>query len=169
MDEEASVLVSSFEFRVSSFKLRKNRFNLPLSWEDFMATFKTFEEIECWKKARELTREIYDITNKPAFSRDFGLKDQIRRAAVSIMSNIAEGYDRSGTAEFVHFLATAKGSAAEVRCQLYVAADQGYIHNDQFGQLNSLAAETARMLSGLIKYLRASGYKGTKFKTTLKP
>ncbi len=134
-----------------------------------MATFKTFEEIECWKKARELTREIYEITNKPAFSRDFGLKDQIRRAAVSIMSNIAEGYDRSGTAEFVHFLAIAKGSAAEVRCQLYVAADQGYIHKDHFAQLNSLAAETARMLSGLMKYLRASGYKGTKFKTTTEP
>jgi four helix bundle protein len=131
-----------------------------------MATFKTFEEIECWKKARELTREIYEITNRPAFSRDFGLKDQIRRAAVSIMSNIAEGYDRSGTAEFVHFLATAKGSAAEVRCQLYVAADQGYIHEDHFVKLNSLAAETARMLSGLMKYLRTSGYKGTKFKAT---
>ena len=86
-----------------------------------MATFKKFEEIECWKKARELTRRIYEITNKPAFARDFGLKDQIRRASVSVMSNIAEGYDRSGTAEFVHFLATAKGSAAEVRCQLYVA------------------------------------------------
>ena len=134
-----------------------------------MATFKKFEEIECWKKARELTREIYEITNKPAFSRDFGLKDQIRRAAVSVMSNIAEGYDRSGTAEFVHFLATAKGSAAEVRCQLYVAADQGYIHKDHFVKLNSLAAETARMLSGLMKYLRTSGYKGTKFKTAMEP
>ena len=79
-----------------------------------MATFNKFEEIECWKRARELTRRIYEITNQPAFARDFGLKDQIRRAAVSVMSNIAEGYDRSGTAEFVHFLATAKGSAAEV-------------------------------------------------------
>jgi four helix bundle protein len=130
-----------------------------------MATFKKFEEIECWKRARELTRRIYEITNKPAFSRDFGLKDQIRRAAVSVMSNIAEGYDRSGTAEFVHFLATAKGSAAEVRCQLYVAADQGYVQEDHFMELNALAAETSRMVAGLMKYLRASGYKGTKFKT----
>src|SRR4030095_10024816 len=140
--------------------------NLPLTQEEMtMATFKKFEEIECWKRARELTRRIYEITNKPAFSRDFGLKDQIRRAAVSVMSNIAEGYDRSGTAEFVHFLATAKGSAAEVRCQLYVAADQGYVQEDHFMELNALAAETSRMVAGLMKYLRASGYKGAKFKT----
>ena len=130
-----------------------------------MATFNKFEEIECWKKARELTRRIYEITNQPAFARDFGLKDQIRRAAVSVMSNIAEGYDRSGTAEFVQFLATAKGSAAEVRCQLYVAADQGYIQEQHFHELNFLASETSRMLAGLMKYLRASGYKGTKFKS----
>jgi four helix bundle protein len=129
-----------------------------------MATFKKFEEIECWNRARELTRRIYKITSKPGFSRDFGLKDQIRRAAVSIMSNIAEGYDRSGTGEFVQFLATAKGSAAEVRCQLYVAADQNYIQESEFTELSSLAAETGNMVGGLMKYLRASGLKGTKFK-----
>ena len=131
-----------------------------------MATFKKFEEIECWKRARQLTRRVYEITNRPAFARDFGLKDQIRRASVSVMSNIAEGYDRSGTAEFIHFLATAKGSAAEVKCQLYVAADQGYIQEDHFIELSALATETGSMIAGLIKYLRASGYKGTKFKTT---
>ena len=131
-----------------------------------MATFKNFEEIECWKRARALTRSIYEITGKAAFARDFGLKDQIRRASVSVMSNIAEGYDRSGTAEFVHFLATAKGSAAEVRSQLYVAADQGYIQEDHLNELNALASEISRMLSGLMRYLRASGYKGTKFKST---
>ena len=130
-----------------------------------MATFKRFEEIECWQKARELTRGIYRITNNSAFARDFGLKDQIRRAAVSMMSNIAEGHDRSGTAEFIHFLATAKGSAAEVRCQLYVAVDQEYIEEQHFNELQALASETSRMLSGLMKYLRASGYKGTKFKS----
>ena len=131
-----------------------------------MATFKKFEEIECWKRARQLTRRVYEITNKPAFAKDFGLKDQIRRASVSVMSNIAEGYDRSGTAEFVHFLATAKGSAAEVKCQLYVAADQSYIQDDDFIELSALASETGSMLAGLMKYLRASGYKGTKFKAT---
>jgi four helix bundle protein len=129
-----------------------------------MATFKRFEEIECWKRARELTRRIYEITGEPAFARDFGLKDQIRRASVSVMSNIAEGYDRSGTAEFVHFLSTAKGSAAEVRCQLYVAADQGYIQDNHFTELNALAVEIGSMLAGLMKYLKVSGYKGTKFK-----
>src|SRR6185503_12175500 len=127
-------------------------------------TFKKFEEIECWKKARELTRRLYQITSSSAFARDFGLRDQIRRASASVMSNIAEGYDRSGTAEFIHFLATAKGSAAEVRCQLYVAADQGYIRDDHFSELNALASDTSRMLSALMKYLRTSGYKGTKFK-----
>jgi four helix bundle protein len=133
-----------------------------------MATFKKFEEIECWKRARELTRRIYKISGEAAFARDFGLKDQIRRASVSVMSNIAEGYDRSGTAEFVQFLATAKGSAAEVRCQLYVAADQGYIKDRDFVELNKLAAETGSMVGGLMKYLRGSGYKGTKFKTLAK-
>lgn len=133
-----------------------------------MATFKKFEEIECWKRARELTRRIYKVSGETAFARDFGLKDQIRRASVSVMSNIAEGYDRSGTAEFVHFLATAKGSAAEVRCQLYVAADQGYIKERDFIELNALAAETGSMVGGLMKYLRGSGYKGTKFKTVAK-
>ena len=133
-----------------------------------MATFKKFEEIECWKRARELARRIYRISNRPAFARDFGLKDQIRRASVSVMSNIAEGYDRSGTGEFVQFLATAKGSAAEVRCQLYVAADQGYVQESDFVELNALAAETGNMVGGLMKYLRSSGYKGTKFKTVAK-
>ena len=129
-----------------------------------MATFKKFEEIECWKRARELTRRIYEVTNRTAFARDFGLKDQIRRASVSVMSNIAEGYDRSGTAEFVHFLATAKGSAAEVSSQLYVALDQGYIQENEFIEINSLASETGKMVAGLMRYLRASGFKGTKFK-----
>jgi four helix bundle protein len=129
-----------------------------------MATFKKFEEIECWKKARELTRRIYEVSGKGNFAKDFGLKDQIRRAAVSIMSNIAEGHDRSGTGEFVQFLANAKGSAAEVRCQLYVAFDQGYINDKDFHELTDLATETGRMIAGLMNYLRGSGYKGTKYK-----
>ena len=129
-----------------------------------MATFKKFEEIECWKKARELTRRVYEVSGKGSFAKDFGLKDQIRRASVSIMSNIAEGHDRSGTGEFVQFLANAKGSAAEVRCQLYVAFDQGYINDNDFHELTDLATETGRMIAGLMTYLRGSGYKGTKYK-----
>jgi four helix bundle protein len=130
-----------------------------------MATFKKFEEIECWKRARELTRRVYKVSSKGSFGRDFGLKDQIRRASVSVMSNIAEGFDRSGTGEFIQFLATAKGSAAEVRCQLYVAVDQGYIEDGDFTELSELAAETGRMVGGLMSYLRGSRYKGTKYKT----
>ncbi len=130
-----------------------------------MATFKTFEEIEAWKKARELTNRVYDVSGTGAFAKDFGLKDQIRRAAVSIMSNIAEGYDRSGTGEFIQFLAIAKGSTAEVRCQLYVALDQAYIEQNIFVELSRLANETGSMIGGLIQYLRRSGIKGTKYKT----
>jgi four helix bundle protein len=129
-----------------------------------MATFKKFEEIECWKKSRELTRRVYKVSTKPAFAKDFGLKDQIRRAAVSVMSNIAEGHDRSGTGEFIQFLAQAKGSAAEVRCQLYVALDQAYISELEFGELSDIATETSRMIGGLLTYLRGSRYKGTKYK-----
>jgi len=132
-----------------------------------MATFKKFEEIECWKKARQLTRRIYEISDQGAFAKDFGLKDQIRRAAVSIMSNIAEGYDRSGKGEFIQFLSTAKGSAAEVRCQLYVAIDQGYIQETDFKELIAMATETGRMVGGLMSYLRSSQYKGTKYKVAI--
>ena len=129
-----------------------------------MATFKRFEEIEAWKNARRLTKQIYGVSRNARFAQDFGLRDQIRRASVSIMSNIAEGYDRSGTGEFVQFLATAKGSAAEVRCQLYVALDEDYIDDQAFNELSSLAEETANMIGGLMHYLRRSGLKGTKYK-----
>ena len=130
-----------------------------------MATFKKFEDIEAWKKGRELTKQIYRVSRTGAFARDFALRDQIRRASVSIMSNIAEGYDRSGTGEFIQFLATAKGSAAEVKCQLYVALDQSYVDDSTFGDLSALATEIGNMIAGLMNYLRRSGIKGTKYKT----
>lgn len=130
-----------------------------------MATFKKFEEIEAWKKARELTKRIYRVSRTGSFARDFALRDQVRRASVSIMSNIAEGYDRSGTGEFVQFLSTAKGSAAEVKCQLYVALDQNYVDDSTFSELSELANEIGNMIAGLMSYLRRSGIKGTKYKT----
>ena len=129
-----------------------------------MATFRKFEDITAWQKSRELTREIYRLTSTHNFSKDFGLKDQIRRASVSIMSNIAEGFERSGTNEFNHFLATAKGSAGEVRSQLYVALDQDYITLAIFERLNASVAEISRMIAGLMDYLKKSGLKGTRFK-----
>ncbi len=88
---------------------------------------KKFEELESWKKARELTNTIYQATGTGRFTRDFGLKDQIRRASISILSNIAEGFERGGDKEFFQFLAIAKGSCGEVRAQLYVAARSGRI------------------------------------------
>jgi len=128
-----------------------------------MASIERFEDIEAWKKARELTREIYRITNQGAFVKDFGLRDQIRRAAVSIMSNIAEGFGRGGNREFIQFLSTAKGSASEVEAQLYVALDAEYITEDQFQQLYGLAQSSGKMIGGFIRYLQKSEHKGVKF------
>jgi four helix bundle protein len=129
-----------------------------------MGTIDKFEDIEAWKKARELTRKIYTITSKGDFSKDYGLKDQIRRASVSVMSNIAEGFERDGNKEFRQFLSMAKGSAAEVRSQLYVAFDSGYLEDADFQTLNELAVEAGRLIGGLMRYLEKSRHKGTKFK-----
>ena len=105
-----------------------------------------FEDIESWKKARVLTNEIYKATASGQFVRDFGLKDQIRRAAVSVLSNIAEGFERGGDKEFLQFLAVAKGSCGEVRAQLYVALDQGYMSLDLFERLSRSATEVSRLI-----------------------
>src|SRR5215210_7381743 len=93
---------------------------------------KRFEDVEGWKKARLLTRELYSVTMKGEFARDFALRDQIRRAAISVMSNIAEGFEREGNKEFRQFLSLAKGSASEIRSQLYIALDAGYLTQGDF-------------------------------------
>ncbi|MDK9706372.1 four helix bundle protein [Trichloromonas acetexigens] len=129
-----------------------------------MSSFQRFEDIEAWQKARELTKAIYAMSNDGQFARDFGLRDQIRRASVSIMSNIAEGFGRGGNKEFIQFLSTAKGSASEVQAQLYVALDAGYINQDQFQKLYSETEATARMIAGLLRYLQNSDFKGAKYK-----
>jgi len=121
-----------------------------------MANIEKFEDIEAWQKARELTRDIYRITNQGSFARDFGLRDQIRRAAVSTMSNIAEGFGRGGNREFIQFLSTAKGSASEVQAQLYVALDAEYITTEQFRQLYDLAQSSGKLIGGFIRYLQKS-------------
>ena len=108
-----------------------------------------FEDLIAWQKARELTYQIYKITNKGEFSKDFGLRDQIRRASVSVMSNLAEGFDRGGRPEFHRFLVIAKGSCAEVRSQLYIASDIGYIDKENFNNLYSLTSELSRIIGGL--------------------
>ncbi len=129
-----------------------------------MTKIASFEEIESWKLARRLTKEIYRLTSEGQFSLDFGLKDQIRRASVSILSNIAEGFERGGDKEFSQFLAIAKGSCGELRSQLYVALDQRYIDPDRFRSLLQLATEISQLLSGLMRYLRASDLKGSRFR-----
>lgn len=113
-----------------------------------MASIEKFEDIEAWQKARELTREIYRVTNRGAFTKDFGLRDQIRRASASIMSNIAEGFGRGGNREFIQFLSITKGSVSEARAQLYVAVDVGYLTKDQFQQFCSLSRSTENLIGG---------------------
>ena len=114
-----------------------------------MAGIGRFEDIVAWQKARVLTREIYRVTDATGFARDFGLRDQIRRASVSVMANIAEGFERAGRAEFHQFLVVAKASCAEVRSHLYVALDVGYITEDVFRGLSDLTEEEGRIIGGL--------------------
>ncbi len=108
-----------------------------------------FEDLIAWQKARVLTRAIYEATQKNTFARDFGLAGQIQRAAVSVMSNVAEGFERGSNRDFHRFLCMAKASCAEVRSQLYVAHDIGYIQPDEFNQLLLQAQEVARVIGGL--------------------
>jgi four helix bundle protein len=108
-----------------------------------------FEDLIAWQKARELTRAIYQVTQQGAFAKDFRLARQIQRAAVSIMSNIAEGFERRGRREFHQFLSTAKGSCAEVRSQLYIAFDIGYLMKSEFQRLLAQAEEVGRVVGGL--------------------
>jgi len=108
-----------------------------------------FEDLVAWQKARALTREIYLVTKDGDFGKDFGLRDQIRRAVVSVMSNIAEGFDRGGRPGFDQYLVVAKASCAEVRSQLYVALDAGYLSGELFDRLFCMAEEVSRIVNGL--------------------
>lgn len=129
-----------------------------------MSKIQRFEYLEAWKIARDITKEVYRITKNDSFIKDFGLRDQICRASVSIMSNIAEGFERDGNKEFINFLSIAKGSVGEVRSQLYAALDQSYISENEFKRIYDKAVENSRVISGLIKYLKQSEFKGRKFK-----
>ena len=125
---------------------------------------KKFEDLESWKKARTLTNGVYKATAAGNFVRDFALKDQIRRASISILSNIAEGFERGGDKEFLQFLAVAKGSCGEVRAQLYIASDQGYLSQTLFRALVDNTNEIGRLISGLMKYLSSSELRGSKYR-----
>lgn len=129
-----------------------------------MATLKSFTEITAWQKSRDLSLQIFDITCKGSFYRDFGLKDQINRATGSIMDNIAEGFERDSKNEFVNFLSYSKGSAGETISQLYRALDRRHITVDEFNQLKSNTEEVGKLIGGLIQYLNRSNIRGQKFK-----
>ncbi len=134
-----------------------------------MAKIDKFEDLEAWRLARALTLKIYTATRTGEFAKDFGLKDQIRRASVSIVSNIAEGFDRKSNKQFIQFLEIASGSSSEVKAQLYVALDVGYISQDQFSDLFADASRVGQMLTKLLQYLRATPNLPTTEKTTSSP
>lgn len=129
-----------------------------------MAKIEAFEDIEAWKSARQLNAEIYRMTRLGEFARDFALRDQIRRASISIMLNIAEGFERGGNGEFRQHLAIAKGSVGEVRSALYAALDAAFINEDQFQLMRKLADDVGRLLGGFIRYLSQSDKRGHKFR-----
>jgi four helix bundle protein len=124
-----------------------------------MSKIMRFKEMEVWKSARNLARDVYDVSIKPLFLSDYSLRDQIRRAAVSIISNIAEGSDSQSNPTFIRYLASARGSAAEVRTQLYLALDFGYISSEECAALISQTESISRQITGFMLYLKKSPIK----------
>jgi len=121
-----------------------------------MATFKRFEDIHAWQKARRVTRKIYEVTATDRFARDFGLRDQIQRASISIMANIAEGFGRHTDKDFANFLSIAHASVSEVQSHLYVALDLAYVSEELFTEMYGLLDEVSRMTLVLARHLRST-------------
>jgi len=131
-----------------------------------MATIKRFEDIKAWQEARELAQLVYEMTRKGPLSKDFGLREQLQRAAVSVGSNIAEGFARNGNKELSKFLWIAKGSAAEVQSQLYTAKDVGYISEEQFKVVYAKAGSCEHLIYRFLVALRTSPIPGERYKTS---
>jgi four helix bundle protein len=129
-----------------------------------MASVRKFEDLDVWKKSRSLVELVYLITRKQEFSKDWLLINHLRKTAISIISNISEGFERDGNKEFINFLSIAKGSCGELRCQIIIAYDLKYIEENQFKEISNLAEEISKSLKGLIMYLQNSDYKGIKNK-----
>ena len=121
-----------------------------------MSQINTFEEIIAWQKARTFNKRVYEITSNEFFKKDFDLARQLRRASVSISSNISEGFERNTDKEFIHFLYIAKGSSVEIRSQLYLALDLNYVTQKEFEALFFEITTISKLISGLIKYLDKS-------------
>ncbi len=119
-----------------------------------MAKLEKIEDIIVWQLAIELTNSIYAITNNTAFNKDFALRDQIRKSAISVPSNIAEGFERNSTNQFLYFLVIAKGSAGELRTQLLIAKNQSYITQSEFEKINNEALEVSKKLGSFLTYLK---------------
>jgi four helix bundle protein len=134
-----------------------------------MAKFDKIEDIVVWQLAIELTNAIYKITNNNVFNKDFALRDQIRKSAISVPSNIAEGFERNSTNQFLYFLVIAKGSAGELRTQLLIAKNQNYISQLEFEKINKDAFEVSKKLGAFITYLKEFKLKQTQNLKTLKP
>lgn len=128
-----------------------------------MATINKFEDLEIWKEARRLSKLIFELTLQPQFKTEFKLKEQIKSASGSIMDNIAEGFERDGNMEFRQFLSIAKGSAGEVRSQLYRIFDYGYIEEDELEKLKIEYENLSGKIRNFISYLNKNDYKGNKF------
>ena len=121
-----------------------------------MTTIQKFEDLRCWKSARELVKMVYVITNDGLFQRDFGLRDQIRRAAISELSNIAEGFGSGSDSEFIRFLGYSRRSVSETQSQLYIAVDINYLTQEQFEAIYKKANDTERQVNAFISYLAKS-------------
>jgi four helix bundle protein len=128
-----------------------------------MTKIECFEDLNCWKNARELCKLIYKFTRNERFSKDYTLVNQIRGSSGSGMDNIAEGFERGGNKEFIQFLSISNGSLAEVKSQLFRALDQDYINEKEFQQASALADKTGKENTNLILYLKKSDMKGYKF------
>jgi len=120
-----------------------------------------FEDIDAWKEARELAQRIYHVSESGKLAKDLGLRDQMRRAAVSVMANIAEGFDSQSDGEFIQFLIYARRSASEVQLHLYVALDHHYITRQEFDSLYEMAIKAKNLIGGFIRYLRGNRHPQT--------
>ncbi len=129
-----------------------------------MATYNSFEELPVWQNARELGSLVYKTVVEGKISKDYGLRNQIQKAVVSVSSNIAEGFERGSKREFIQFLYVAKGSCGELRSQLYIAKDLGYLDNGDSNTLIKSASNTSKQINGFIKYLKTSRFEGQKYK-----
>ena len=129
-----------------------------------MATIKKFEDIQAWQKGRELKQAVYRCTKRGEFAKDFALREQIRRAVISITANIAEGFERDGNRELTQFLSISKGSTGEVQDHLYTALDENYITQQEFDALYAQASEVAKLAASFMNYLRQSQLRGQKYR-----